>query len=170
MLKIYFASAITNRTGKALIEQSNKVAEVCKRLDIIPLDPIVEEQIKDSRKKVFNSIEDLGKYWKRDKELIRAAHVLIDLTGEKKSEGVSHELGFVRYFLFKPCIRVWPDLGPSVARLEDDVITSCLESACTRAVYHWGTPWKRLKWKISLVNRCFLGYVYTRLSWFVDWI
>ena len=58
--------------------------------------------------------------------MIRDAHVVFDLSGGAKSEGCAHEVGYARYFLYKPVVRLYPFLGSSVARLEDDYIVASL--------------------------------------------
>ena len=134
------------------------------------LDPVREENVKPSAKIVKASDRMLRKYWARDKELIRRAHVLIDISGPEKSEGVAHEIGYARYYLHKPVIRVYQGLGASVARIEADAIAQDFVGALRIAEQRWGTPWKRLKWKLALFARCFPGYILTRVRELGDWL
>jgi hypothetical protein len=110
----------------------------------------------------------LGRFWHDDKDLIRRAHVVLDLSGPAKSEGVAHEIGFARYFLWKPVVRVWPGLGASIARLDDDVVVSSADEAAEVIRAKWGTPWKRLKWRFALYNRCRISAFISELKEFYN--
>ena len=169
-LKVYFASSMTGRSGKELVEQSKEVAFYSWCYDVEALDPIMSENVKATNEPLHNGGDLLRQYWARDKEMIREAHVLIDVTGPAKSEGVSHEIALARYHLHKPVIRVWPNLGSSIARLEDDLIVETLEDAVKLAVERWGTPKKRLKWKWYIFKKSYLNLLKTRFIWFVDWV
>jgi hypothetical protein len=169
-LRIYYASSMTGRSGKELVEQSKEVDFLSWCYEVEALDPIKAEHVKPTNEPLNNGGDLLRDYWKRDKEMIRHAHVVIDVTGQAKSEGVSHEIGYARYHLHRPVIRVWPNLGSSVARLEDDLIAESLADAIKLAVAGWGTPVKRLKWKWYIFKKSYLNLLKTRLVWFVDWI
>ena len=171
MVRIYLASKMTGRTGEELVNQSRLVASLAETLGGITIfDPIAEEGVKDGQTPLQNTEEDLWKFWKRDKFLIREAHVVIDLTASMKSEGSAHEIGYARYALWTPVIRVWPNLPPNVAWFEDDYIAPHIWDALKLAKGRWGNPWKRLKWKAAIFNRCFLKFLWTRFVWFFNWI
>lgn len=157
---------MTGRSGKELVEQSKKVAFLSYYYKVEALDPIAAEEVHGDNKPLNNGGDLLKEYWRRDKDMIKRAHVIIDVTGPAKSEGVAHEIGLARYGYYKPVIRVWPNLDSSIARLEDDVIADTIEAAIKLAVYRWGTPWKRLKWRIKLYARCLPGMIAT---FFREW-
>jgi len=119
---------------------------------------VAEEGVKPKKKKLQSSYQDMVKFWKRDKEMIRQAHVVFDMTPGMKSEGVAHELAYGRYFLWKPVVRVYKDgnLPPkgSVAFFEDDLLARSLPEACAVALKHWGTWQKRFMWRAKLLVRC----------------
>ncbi len=166
MLRIYFATSMTGRTGSELLAQFSEAAEAQELLSLLGgelfLSAMLPRLGDEPDVQVFigkeNPDDKLRSYWKRDKEMIRYAHVLVDLTGPRKSAGVEHEVGYARYFLYKPVIRVWPGMAGSVARIEDDVIVPTAAHALVEANRLWGTPWKRLKWRLAMTNRCILGY------------
>jgi hypothetical protein len=168
-MRVYCASSMTGRTGAELIEQSKHTAFLAWCYEIEILDPIVSENVEPNDKPLSNGGELLVEYWKRDKEMIRKAHVLIDLTGPAKSEGVAHEIAYARFHLHKPVVRVWPGLKASVARLEDDLIVDTLEEAFRVSKLLWGTPLKRLQWKWMIFKKSYLGLLKVRLNWFLDW-
>jgi hypothetical protein len=105
--------------------------------------------------------------WTRDKQMIQEAHVVLDLSGPFKSEGVTHEIGYARYALWKPIIRIWCGLGASIARFEDDVVADNVDQAAEIIRARWGTPWKRLKWRMRMYGRCRLRAIYHEVrEWF----
>ena len=160
MLKIYFARKMTGRTGADLIKELAEIEFVCWKLDVVVLDPVKEEKIKSTDKEIRTSLDELTKYWARDKEMIREAHVIIDCTGPLKSEGVAHEIGYARYYLWKPVIRVYPEgLTDSVANLEDDLIVSSIEQAVWKARFHWGSRLDRIKWRFNVLKRCLFKFI-----------
>jgi hypothetical protein len=95
-------------------------------------------------------------HWRRDKRMIRRAHVLIDMSPEHKSEGIAHEIGYARYALWKPVVRVYPPgRRPtySVACFEDDAIVDSLQDAAFIIGEEWGTWWRRFKWRARMYLR-----------------
>lgn len=168
-MRIYAASSMTGRTGEELVAQSKEVAFLAWCYDVEVLDPITNEGVKADKHRLDGGGDKLREFWKRDKEMIRKAHVIIDVTGERKSAGVEHEIGYARYHLHKPVVRVWPNLGVSIARLEDDLIVEDLNQAFRLAVERWGTWQKRLKWKWHIFKKSYWNLLKARLNWFIDW-
>lgn len=161
---------MTKVSCEKLVKRAFHTKILAQKYKIEALDPITLENIKSSKKPLFNGLKALRKHWIRDKKMLRKAHVVIDLTGSAKSEGVATELGYTRFFLYKPIIRVYPGLGPSVARIENDYIVSSAESAIKMAVKLWGTRWKRFIWRLNLLKRCFLRSLWYKLGvWINDW-
>lgn len=156
----YIAHAMTGRPGADLIEESAWAKKILESKGVLCLDPVTVEEVADSRKKINTPYPVLDGYWKRDKEMIREANVVVDLTPDRKSEGVSHELGYARYGLWKPIIRVYPTgktpSNLSAAYFEDDFITDSLESAAEYIIRDHGTLFKRITWRLKLYQRCIL--------------
>jgi hypothetical protein len=154
----YICHGMTGRTGEELIKESLHALEVCQHYGITPLDPVIEEAVKLNSTKLQSANDVLPKLWSKDKEMIRRAHVLIDITASKKSEGCSHELGYARYNLWKPVIRVSKEYARnqniSIANLEDDLIVASVEQAAYFAQLRWGTFTKRLVWRVKMLLRC----------------
>jgi hypothetical protein len=166
-LKCYTARKMTGVPGRQLVAQALRVKAALEAHGIIVLDPVTSEKLKRTYRPLHNSFSKLKEYWVRDKRMIQQAHVVLDLTAPEKSEGVSHEIGYARYFLWKPVVRIYPDLGPSVARIEDDFIAGSLDEAADLMQEKWGTWWKRFKWRLLLVNRCALKFLWLQLKeWF----
>ncbi len=171
-MRVYAAGAMTGLSGSELVERSMLVGQVLSDNGIEVLDPVQCEGVKDTPEPTQATHEDLTVFWRRDKEMIRECHAVFDITPEKKSEGVTHEIGYARYLLWKPVVRVYMHGGMptnnSVAWFEDDVLASSLQEACDIALEKWGTPWKRLKWRLALYNRCALKAAYYKLREFYN--
>lgn len=169
-MKAYIGHGMTGRSGEELINESLYVLEVCKKYGIEPLDPVMVEGVKKVDPRVQASNEMLPLHWKRDKEMIREAHVFIDITANRKSEGVAHEIGYARYSLWKPVIRVSLDYARnqniSVANLEDDLIVASIEQAAYFAQLRWGTFGKRFRWRIKMFARCLPRWICYQLQEF----
>lgn len=170
-MRVYTAGAMTGLSGEELVERSLHVGQVLSDHQIEVLDPVSEEGVKKSTKSIQSTFKDLTVFWKRDKEMIRRAHVIFDITPEKKSEGVAHEIGYARYHLWKPVVRVYMNGGmptkASVAYFEDDLLCGSLEEACEVANELWGTAFKRVIWRLSLYNRCLIKSLRYKLQ---EWI
>jgi len=171
-VKVYLAQAMTGLSGNEIWKRLETARQIFLENGIEILSPVIEEGIKPQIKKVSASREDLINFWKRDKELIRKANVIVDLTPEKKSEGVAHEIGYARYFLWKPIVRVYdicsaPSSSSSVAYFEDDLLITGLPYAALWIKEKWGSRYKRFIWRIKLYNRCYIkGLYYKLLEWF----
>lgn len=172
MLKVYCATSMTGRTGEELVEQSERVKYVLSHCGIKPLDPISAEGVSANTKIVGASMKELKKHWKRDKAMIREAHVVFDLTASRKSAGTEKELGYARYCLWKPVVRLWPNLGASVAWLEDDIVITepdfiqALVNASLLATELWGTRRKRVVWRLKMLARCLPRWIVNQIREF----
>lgn len=169
-MRVYAAGAMTGLSGEELVDRSILVGQVLSDYKIEVLDPVCAEGVKASSKPTKATYKELAVYWRRDKELIRQAHVIFDITPDRKSEGVAHEIGYGRYFLYKPIVRVYMNGGKpskgSVVFFEDDVLCDSLEEACRISLKLWGTPWKRLVWKLDQLNRCLIkSILYKGKEW-----
>lgn len=170
-MRVYTAGAMTGLSGAELVDRSLLVGQVLSDHGIEVLDPVACEGVKNTPAPTQASFTDLTVFWRRDKEMIRECHVVFDITPDKKSEGVSHEIGYARYFLYKPVIRVYMNGGmptrASVAYFEDDVLADSLDQACHVALELWGTPWLRLRWKLRQLNRCLLKSIQYKVK---EWL
>lgn len=152
---IYTAKAMTGISGDALIREAYYNKGFFEARGITVLDPVLVEQVAASSDPLNNNLDQLREYWRRDKEMIRRAHVLLDVTGKSSSEGKAHEIGYARYCLWKPVVRICPKLGPSIAILEDDVIVEDVKEAADVILERWGTPELRCAWRNAMLDRCF---------------
>lgn len=162
-VKIYLAKRMTGQTGAVLVSEAVHAQAVCP-LDVELFDPVLIEGVAATDAVIGAATGDLKKFWARDKQAIRDAHVVFDMTGPAKSEGVAHEIGYARYNLWKPVVRLYPGLGASVARLEDDLIVGSLEEGYALIKKFWGTRTKRILWRLKMLNRCLPKWFYYQLK------
>jgi hypothetical protein len=169
--RVYLGQQMTGIRHDLIYRRNFYCTKVMEKHGIMVLSPVTAEGVKPNKKKLNQpSQEQLTMFWKKDKWLIRHSHVLLDITGPSKSQGLLHEIGYARYHLFKPIVRIMKVQGPSVAIEEDDLLVKSVEEAAKLIVKEFGTPLKRLIWKFRLFGRCFFPYIKTRIAWFVDWV
>jgi hypothetical protein len=146
-LKVYTARGMSGRVKKTVVREALRDKRLLEAVGITVLDPVTEEGVEASDETLMTTVELMDKFWRRDKEMIRQAHVVFDMTPQRKSEGVAHELGYARYSLWKPVIRVFPHgklpAASSVAFYEDDYVTDDLAAAVVYANDSFGTWRKR---------------------------
>lgn len=168
MTKIYTAQKMTGRDQAEMVNMAKKAKKVFEGAGIKVLDPVLEEHVKPTNEVLVDKPLSLLKdYWKRDKQMIREAHVVVDLTPESKSEGVAHEIGYARYNLWKPVVRVYSgDSKPAsmIAIFEDDLIVHSLEEAAVQIQKYWGSWLKRALWRLGLMNRCLPRWIYYQIG------
>lgn len=159
MVKIYTAQAMTGRSQEEIVNCAKHAKRVFEGAGITVFDPVLAEHVKDEKKVLADKpVSVLKDYWKRDKEMIREANVIVDLSPELKSEGVAHEIGYGRYFLWMPIVRVYQQNSKPaslIAVFEDDLIVHSLEEAAIQINKYWGSWGKRFMWRLTLYNRCF---------------
>ncbi len=169
-IRIYTAAKMTGRDKSEMVDMAKKNKKVFEAAGITVLDPIIEEHVKASHQVLVDTpLKVLQGYWQRDKAMIREAHVVVDTTPDQKSEGSAHEIGYARYGLWKPVVRMY--LGESkplspIVYFEDDLIVHSVEEAAIQINKYWGTFFKRFMWRMSLLNRCFLRWVLYQLEEF----
>lgn len=169
-MKIYLARGMTGRIKEEVVLEAQADKQFLEQAGFIVLDPVSSEGVKAEKVPLQSSKKEMDVFWKRDKEMIREAHLVFDMTPHLNSEGCKHELGYARYFLFKPIVRVFPEgrlpAEGSVAFYEDDAVVDSLLEAIEYAYRVHGSWWKRLKWRVALYNRCWLrSIVYKLREW-----
>lgn len=168
MVKIYTAAKMTGRDQKEMVETAKKNKRIFEAAKITVLDPILEEHVKAEHHLLVDKPLDILKgYWDRDKQMIRDSHVIVDTTPEAKSEGVAHEIGYARYSLWKPIVRMYAQgAKPTsmIAVFEDDLIVHSPEEAAVQINKYWGSFAKRAMWRISMLNRCLLKWIWYQIG------
>lgn len=170
MIRLYVARAMSGRVKEEVVEDARFDKMLLEQAGFEVLCPVIKEAVKPTKDVLQATKSDMELFWPADKAMIRQAHVVFDMSPLANSEGVKHELGYARYALWKPVVRVFPGgkLPPasSVAFFEDDYICDSLIEAIEYVYRVHGTWFKRFKWRVSLFNRCFLKWCwYQLLGW-----
>lgn len=156
MVKAYLATSMTGRPYAEIIAEAKSVIVELNGMGIECSSPAIEEGVPNTSEvcPIRTDAEGLA-LWKHDKQVIIESHVLIDLTPQRKSEGVAHEIGFMRYLLWKPVVRVYPiDTPPAmIATFEDDAIVFSIEEAGKVINERWGTWFKRFCWRVKILQK-----------------
>lgn len=159
---VYVAHAMSGRSWEEVKDESRKVKKILRKYKIEVIDPIdVENDLLSSSvgskgKKIPNRPNAGGKKaWYGDKKAIRKAHVVLDITPEMKSEGVLRELGYARFYLWKPVLRLYKKKSNPhmITVFEDDAVIRSLRQFVTLVKKKWGTREKRVKWRKRLLDK-----------------
>lgn len=166
----YTARGMTGRIKEEVVKEATADKEFLEKAGFKVLCPVISEGVKPTQQVLMSSKKAMDEYWPRDKQMIREAHLVFDMSPHMNSEGVKHELGYARYSLWKPVIRIYPSgkLPPksSIAHFEDDFICDSLLEAVEYAHRVHGTRKKRLLWRLRLINRCLPKWIkYQLLEW-----
>lgn len=157
MIKVYTCRSMTGRIKEDVVKEATADREFLQKAGFEVLCPVEKENVPATKQVLMASKKALDKYWPQDKSMIRDAHVVFDMSPTFNSEGVKHEIGYSRYCLWKPVIRVFPvgQLPPasSVSRFEDDAICDSLVEAVEYTLRVHGTYFKRLMWRLRMLNR-----------------
>ena len=171
LIKCYTARGMTGRVKEEVVKEATADKEFLEKAGFQVLCPVISEGVKPTQQILISSKKAMDEYWPRDKQLIREAHVILDMSPHMNSEGVKHELGYARYSLWKPVIRVFPSgklpLKSSVAHFEDDFICDSLLEAVEYAHRIHGTRKKRLKWRLKMLNRCLPKWLWFQIKEFL---
>lgn len=162
-LIVYVAQPMTGFTQEEAYALALKAKTILEKYGITVLSPIFDTGIQPAKKKIKSlPSKNFLKEWKKDKELIRRSHILLDIVAEAKSEGVAHEIAYARYFLWKPVVRVsekYVKKGCSVAFYEDDLIVASIEEAAKTMKKKWGTYDLRKQWRVKMLRRSLPKFV-----------
>lgn len=170
MVIVYAARSMTGRIKEEVVAEAKVDKTLMEKAGITVQCPVEKESIPSTKQVLLSSKKSMLDYWPQDKRMIEKSHVLFDLTPERKSEGVAHEIGYARYFLYRPIVRVYRGgklpVSSSVAYFEDDYVTDSLESAIAFTMKEYGTRYKRIKWRLKLYLRCLPKMI---RIWFMSW-
>lgn len=157
-IKVYVARAMTGRIKEDVVREAKADKAYLEDLGFTVLDPVTSEGVEETKDVLLSAKEVMDVYWPRDKQMIRDAHVVFNMSPHLPSLGVMREHGYARYHLWKKTITVFqhtkmPAEG-AICYYEDDLVTDTLEKAAHDALRTHGTLWKRCKWRAALYIRC----------------
>ncbi len=170
-MKAYIARAMSGLPAEEVVANAKADKELLEKCGITVLCPVTAEKVKPSKKPIQSTKKVMDVYWHRDKQMIREADVLFNMSPHMPSLGVIREHGYARYHLWKKVISVFPEgrmpKEGAVCFYEDDFVTDSLLIAAGEALRTHGTYWQRLKWRVALFNRCFVRSFLFRLQ---EWL
>lgn len=168
MIKIYVARAMSGRVKEDVVNDAKKDKEFFEKAGLTVLCPVTEEHVEPTKQVLRASKQAMDRYWNRDKEMIRQAHILFNMSPDQPSLGVIREHGYARYCLWKKVISVFPPgklpSKAAVCHYEDDYVTDDVMDAVGEAYRTHGTLFKRLKWRLSMLNRCLAKWLLYQLK------
>lgn len=156
MIKAYTSQRMTGRYCDEMLVEAQMLVRVLGNYGIKALNPVLEEKISNEHVLLPNVPEEtLARFWKRDKEMIRESDILIDYLTQNMSDGSNNEVGYNRWCLWKPTIRVWNGKGALISRMEDDMVVPNLIDAIGLITEKFGTYEKLKAWRIEMLSRSY---------------
>lgn len=170
MISVYVARAMTNRIKEDVVKEAEEDKKFLERAGFNVLCPVSKEKVPPTKQLLLSSRKAMEQYWPEDKRMIREAHVVFDMSPLAPSEGVKHELGYARYNLWKPIVRIFPmdelPVASSAAYFEDDYICDSLLEAIEYVYRVHGSLWKRILWRLQMLNRSLPKWVWYQIRSF----
>jgi len=150
-LKVYVAQKMTGLKCNEILKKAKHIKKTFEAEGLLVWSPVLEENVPNKPIKLTQiSKEDLLSKWEIDKkEGMATCHVLYDADGDKYSEGVSIERGYMRWYCWRPVVRKKKPGHPySISNIEEDKIVYTHKQAAQYIAKHWGSRWKWVMWKI----------------------
>lgn len=144
---------MTGRFCDELLKESQDATRQLEEAGFEVLSPVIEEGVPDKHIKLVNTLGRLKAYWKRDKVMLNEAHIMLDFNSQGKSDGVNVEMGYTRFCLWKPLVRIHSTLGCTISRIEYDCVVSTLDEAIEIMKEQWGTKRKLLVWRVRMLYK-----------------
>lgn len=155
-IKIYTCQRMTGRYQDDMRVEADMLVRVLANYGFVALNPVIEEKVPYVHEVLpVGDPEVLHRYWRRDKEMIREADVILDYDTQGKSDGTNNEVGYARFCLWKPVVRIWTGPGGAISKIEDDLIVPSLTEAIQVIFQRWGTYEKLGAWREEMWWRSF---------------
>src|SRR5579863_7363481 len=103
----YLACRMSGRSKQAMVKEAREAVATLTKYGITCISPVLEEKVDDTPGLLTGfTEEELRAEWVKDKEFIKQAHIVFDLSAASpiRSEGAVHEFLYARYALFKPVV------------------------------------------------------------------
>jgi hypothetical protein len=158
---------MTGRLCDELVKEAEMLVRTCDNYGFAALNPVIEEKVEPAHEPLKAGSYGphvLENFWRRDKEMLREADVVLDYDTQNRSDGVVQEIGYSRYCLWKPTVRVWTGPGGAISRLEDDLVAPTLAEAMQTILQQWGTYEKLRVWRQAMWQRCYMPWLDEQLK------
>lgn len=166
---VYVAHKMTGRYCDELYQEAQLTTRMLTNYGFDVLDPIVIENVPNEH--VLLEQTDPAKllsYWKRDKECLQDCHLVLDYKSCNKSDGVGVELGITRFAYWKPVIRVFPNAGICISKIEYDQMYENLLDAVLMMMLKYGSMRKLLNWRIKMLVRSLPKFIGLQIKFLGD--
>lgn len=165
-VSIYLATPMTGMLCDEIWIKAINDKQQYEREGIAVVTPIDGEGIPFKHEKLCDrSNEEMNRVWKKkDKRAIKETHVLVYECPSRWSQGVAHELILSRGVLWKPTVFI--GAAGFITREEDDCVASSHQEAAIAIAQRWGTRSKRIIWRLKMLNRCLLGFIWDQIREF----
>lgn len=163
---IYLATPMTGMYCDDIWKKAITDKQQYEREGITVVTPVEGEGIPFEHTKLSDrSNEEMFRVWKKkDKRAIKDTHVLVYECPTRWSQGVAHELILSRGVLWKPTVFIGK--AGFITREEDDVVAESHQEAAIAIAQRWGNRRKRILWRLSILNRCLLGWIWDQVREF----
>jgi len=162
MITAYTCQSMTGRMCDEMIVEARMLERVLRNYGIRILNPVLAELAFIPNEHVILPhvpTDILEKFWKMDKVMIKEADVIIDYKTQNKSDGSNNEIGYNRWCLWKPTVRVWEGPGALISRMEYEVIVPTLNDAIDVINDKWGSYEKLGAWRTEVLKRSFPKWI-----------
>lgn len=168
-LKIYSAMRMTGRYQDELVQEANLLKRTLENYGYEVLNPVIEEKVVPVHE-VLEQLdpERLERYWQRDKECLKEAHIVLDYKSCNKSDGVGVELALSRFCYWKPTVRIFPNSGICISRIEYDEVFYTLEEALLYMSKHYRTKRQLLFWRVNMLVKSLPQWLWLQIKFIGD--
>lgn len=156
MVSVYLACYITGRPGREVLDEAHRLKLLYERHDITVISPTDGEDIPNDDTICGDRTDaESETIWKKkDKAKIKQANVFVYPGGKRSSQGIMDEYRLARGTLWKPTVGIFREVRAGfITRRETDYVATSHEEAALVIRARWGTRWKRLKWRLGVLNR-----------------
>lgn len=172
MLTIYLAQAMTGKYCDDILKEAREAKAEFEKYGIGVWSPAIEEGVPDKHVKLSSiDKEDLLAKWEIDKKVgLRNCHVMYIASGDQGSRGVGQERGHVRWYLWRPVVRLHEGKQYfSITDIEEDGSVHSHRAAAAYVNKHWNSRSKWFMWKLHHVAFGIPKFVWMQLSSLFLW-
>jgi hypothetical protein len=158
MITAYTCQTMTGRMCDEMIVEARMLERTLSNHGIRILNPVLSElDIIPNEHITLPHCESgvLERVWKADKLMIKEADIVIDYKTHNRSDGSNNEVGYNRFCLWKPTIRVWEGPGALISRMEHEFVVPSLMDAINVIKERFNTYEQLGQWREEMLERSF---------------
>ncbi len=171
--RLYLARGMSGRPDGEVAKEAAWDKEFFEACGFTILCPCDAEGVKNTGKALFASKETMLNYWfEKDKPMIRAADVVVNMTPHLISYGVLHEMVLSRGVYWKPTAWLFPKgalpHNGNIVHFEGDLVSDDPLKLAEGIYKLWGTRQKRFMWRVAMLNRCLLPWIWDQVTFLFE--